>query len=181
MLIRKIVTGFVVISFSAASHAQGYFDFGEIPGVDDQPLVDVNLNAVMIGFLGTMAREVDPAAADLLSGLRGVRVRVFDSVRNERQISNFIDEVTETLEEQGWQRVVFVQEETAKARIHMQMTEDEVSGMTVMLFDGSEVVLINIAGNVSAADLGRIMAALPVDDVLGSMPFPPPPASVPAD
>lgn len=176
MWIRKIVAGCVLLSLNAVSNAQGYFDFGEIPGVGDQPAVDININSVMIGFIMAAAREADPDAADLLSGLQGIRVRVFNDVRNARQIDDFIDDVTETLESAGWQRVVFVQDEGSKARIHMRMTDDAVSGMTVMVFDGSDVVLINVAGSISAADLGRIMAVLPVDDVLGAVTLPPPPS-----
>ena len=173
MLIRKIVTGCVLLYCGTAANAQGFFDFGDIPGVDKQPIVDVNLSSVIIGFIAGMAREADPSAADMLSGLRGVRLQVFDTIDNPKQLSNFIDDVTKKLEGEGWQRVVFVQDDDARVRIHLQMTAEEVSGMTVMLFDNKEAVFINIAGRVSAADLGKVLAALPGTDVLSSLPFPP--------
>jgi hypothetical protein len=173
MAIRKIITAVVVVIFSTGAVAQGAFDFGDIPGVNQQPMVDVNLNQTMLGFVRTMAGPANPEAADLLAGLRSVRVRVYGAQSNARQFNNFIDNVTEALEGTGWLRVVYVQDGDAKVRMHMQMTEEEVSGLTVMVIDDSEAVFINIDGSISAEDLGKVMAMLPVQDVLGSLGLPP--------
>jgi hypothetical protein len=54
----------------------------------------------------------------------------------------------------------------------MQMTESHVSGLTLMAFDGAEAVFLNIDGTVSAADLGRVMAAFNQGDIFSGMPLP---------
>jgi hypothetical protein len=174
MLIRKIVTGCVVVSFGAVAAAQGLFDFDDIPGVDQEPAVSVDINPQMMNFFRGIAVATDPAAADVLTGLRSMRVRVYNSGNNTRQFSNFMDDVTEELEDAGWMPVVAAQDEGSKVRIHMQMTGDEVSGMTVMVAGGGEAIFINIDGTVSAEDLGRVMAMMPVQDLLGSFPISPP-------
>jgi Domain of unknown function (DUF4252) len=184
MLIRKIVAGFVVFGFAAGASGQGSFDFGDIPGIEQQPKVDINLTPLMIGFLSNITREADPEAANMLSGLHGVRLRVYDGVKSPARVDSFIDDVTKKLEKDGWQRMVYVQDDKSKVRIHLQMTEQEVSGMTVMVFDGDEAIFINIVGSVSAADLGKVLAALPpVGDVLGplglQLPKPAPKPSTP--
>ena len=183
MLIRKIVTGCVLVSFGGVAAAQGLFDFDNIPGVDEEPAVSVDINPQMMNFFRGIAVAADPAAADVLTGLRSMRVRVYNNSNNTRQFSNFMDDVTEELEDAGWMPVVAAQDEGSKVRIHMQMTGDEVSGMTVMVADGGEAIFINIDGTVSAEDLGRVMAMMPVQDVLGSFPISPAraaPAATPA-
>jgi hypothetical protein len=164
-----------VFAFSGIAAAQGLFDFDNIPGVDEEPAVAVDINPQMMNFFRGMAVAADPEAADILTGLRSMRVRVYNNGDNTRQFSNFMDDVTEELEGAGWMPVVSAQDEGSKVRIHMQMTGEEVSGMTVMVADGGEAIFINIDGTVSAEDLGRVMAMMPnVDDVLGSLPMPPP-------
>jgi hypothetical protein len=59
------------------------------------------------------------------------------------------------------------------------MTDQEISGMTVMVTDGAEAIFINIDGSISAEDLGRVMAMMPVDDVLGSITGMPAPRRTP--
>jgi hypothetical protein len=62
----------------------------------------------------------------------------------------------------------------------MHMTESDVSGLTLMAFDGAEAIFLNIDGSVSAADLGKVMAAFYQSDVFNGMPLPStsPPAAV---
>lgn len=172
MRIRKIVAGAVVLVVGNSALAQGLFDFDDIPGVSQEPAVAIDINPIMMGWIRGIARQADPEAADMLSGLRSIRLRVYHDGNNTRQFNNFMDEVTEELEGSGWMSVIRAQDETSRVRIHMQMTEQEVSGMTVMMTDGSEAVFINIDGTVSAEDLGAVLAALPTD-VLGSVVLPP--------
>jgi len=170
MTIRMIITGFCVL-VSGTAAGQGDFDFDEIPGVDQGPMVAVDIGETMIGFVREGLRGFDPAAADLLQGLRGIRVRVYSASENVRAFNDFIDDVTEELEDASWQRVMMVQDDSSTARIHMRMSGQEVSGMTVMLIDGAEAVFINIDGTITPEDLGRVMAMFNHGDVLGLMPF----------
>jgi hypothetical protein len=160
MWIRTIITGGFVLVASGAAMAQGVFDFDDIPGVDEEPAVSVDLNSALLGFIRGMLGDVDPTTADILSGLRSIRVRVYKDADKTSQFSNFMDKVSEELDDSGWQSMVRVDDQRSKVRIHMQMTEQEVTGMTVMLFDGKEAVFINIDGTINAADLGKLMATL---------------------
>ena len=183
MVIRKIVTGCVVFAFGGVAAAQGVFDFDNIPGVDQEPVVAVDINPAMMEFFRGVAVATDPAAADILTGLRSMRVRIYSSGDNAPQFGNYMDDVAAELEGAGWMPVVVAEDEGSKVRIHMQMTGGEVSCMTVMMSDGGEAVFINIDGTVSAEDLGRAMALLPVmpiGDVLGSLPIAPPAPASPA-
>jgi len=169
MLIRKIVLSGVVVAISGSAAAQGAFDFDDIPGVNQEPAVAVDINPTMMRFLETVVRGADPEGAAMLTGLRSISLRVYHDEDNTRQFNNFIDDVTDELQGSGWLAVVSAQDEGSKVRIHTQMTDQEISGMTVMVTDGSEAIFINIDGSISAEDLGRVMAMMPVNDVLGSL------------
>jgi hypothetical protein len=181
MLIRKIVLGGVLAVASGAATAQGAFDFDDIPGVNQEPMVAIDINPTMMRFVEAMLRSADPDGAAMLTGLRSVRLRVYHDNDNTRQFNNFIDDVTKELQGSGWMAVVSAQDEGSKVRIHTQMTDQEISGMTVMVTDGSEAIFINIDGSISAEDLGRVMALLQVDDVLGSLTGLPAPRRAPAN
>jgi hypothetical protein len=169
MLISKIVLGSVLVVTSGALAAQGAFDFDDIPGVNEEPAVAVDINQTMMRFLETVLRGADPEGADMLTGLRSIRLRVYRDGDNTRQFNNFMDDVTNELQGSGWLPVVSVQDEGSKVRIHTRMSDQEISGMTVMVTDGAEAIFINIDGSISAEDLGRVMALMKVDDVLGSV------------
>jgi hypothetical protein len=157
----------VVIGGTAV--AQGSFDFDDIPGVDEEPAIAVDINPTMMRFLETMVRGADPEGAAMLTGLRSIRLRVYHDDDNTRQFNNFIDDVTDELQGSGWLPVVSAQDEGSKVRIHTQMTDQEISGMTVMVTDGTEAIFINIDGTISAEDLGRVLAVMPTGDVLGAI------------
>jgi len=170
MMIRKIITGCAVVVFSGTAAAQGSFNFDDIPGVNEEPAVAIDINETMMAFFVTAAGIADPEGADMLRGLRSISLRVYHDRDNTRQFNNFIDDVTDELRDSGWLAVVSAQDEGSKVRIHTQMSDQEISGMTVMLTDGTEAVFINIDGSISAEDLGRVMAMMPpVDDVLSSL------------
>ncbi len=176
MRIRKIITGVCVLVASHAAAAQGAFDFDEIPGIDEAPIAAVDISPVMLGFIRAALAGVEPETAAMLQDLRSIRLRVYNASDNTREFSNFIDNLTEELEDGNWQQVMMVQDETANVRVHMQMTESEVSGMTVMLIDGSEAVFINIDGSISAENLGKVMAAMQAHGMMPPLAMPIPPA-----
>jgi hypothetical protein len=196
MKIRKIVSGFVVVFVTASADAQGFVDFSEIPGLDAEPMLEVNVTPLAIAVVrgGIQAglnasANPDPQMVellDLLNKLRGIQLRTYRASDNSRQINRFIDDISEELEDERWERVMSVQDEGSKVRVLMRMSEEEVSGVTVMAIDGDEAFFINVDATISVEDLGKILAHFNMSQFLapmGGMPFPLPPAApgVPAE
>jgi hypothetical protein len=169
MKIRKIMTGVTAVFVTVTADAQGFVDFSDIPGVDDAPIVEVNITPFAIALLRGALSASDPQTAELLSRLRGIQLRAYDSSRNSRQFNSFIDNITEDLEGEGWESVVTVQDEGSRVRVLMRVDNGGVSGMTVMVMDNSEAFFINVDATVSTEDLGKIMAAFELDQMLGAM------------
>ncbi len=167
MVNRIVAAALVAFGASGTAFAQEFFDFGRIPGVPNEPNVEINLNAALLGFVTEAARTADPDAADAIRGLDGVRVRVYDDLEDTKAVAAFVGEASKRLERSGWQRAVYVADDSDNVRIYVQMQDKKVSGMTVMVVDDDEAVFINIAGFIEPAQLGRLARAMGVDDVLG--------------
>lgn len=168
MAIKNLIIALVALCVGSQALGQGFFDFGQIPGVDE-PSVQIDLDPWLLGFVGEATRSGDPATADLLAGLTGIRVRVYDSMRDAAAVAGFIDNASQALENDGWQRMVYIQDGDDKVRIYVKRDEDALSGMTVMVVDESDAVFLNIAGSITPEQLGRVVAAVGLDGVASTL------------
>lgn len=147
-----------------AQAQEGFFDFSKIPGLDATPAVQIDVNPAMLSFVGAAARATDPQAADLLAGIRGMRVYVYDNVGNRdlSAMQRFIDDTSGKLERDGWHRAVYVQDEDNKVRIYAKLAgaaeSSRVDGFTVMVTEeNGGAVFINVDGQIEASQIGRLM------------------------
>jgi hypothetical protein len=155
-------------TFASGARAQGYFDFGQVPGLGDEPQVQIDLNSAMLGFMSAAARAEDPEAAAVFDGIENVRVLVYETLEDPAAVLAFVDDSSGKLEADGWQRVVYIQEEDEKIRIYFKLEAERMVGMTVMIVDGSgpgEAVFINVAGDIDPAKLGQIASTVGIDGV----------------
>ncbi|HMB74665.1 MAG TPA: DUF4252 domain-containing protein [Gammaproteobacteria bacterium] len=153
---KRHLIGAAALLCTATVHAQGYLDFDNIPGIEAPPSVQIDLNTATLGFIIAAA---DPVAAEALRGIQNVRLRVYETVADPDDFLAYIDDTSGALERDGWQRVVYVEDEGSKVRVYMQFLEDSsASGITVMVGDGDDsAVLINIAGLIDPQQLGQVM------------------------
>lgn len=166
---KAAVAALTAWACSAGALAQGNFDFGNIPGVPDQPNVQIDLDGPLLDFVVTAAAQGDPEAAKVLEGLEGIRVRVYEELRDTVAVNAFVEDTSRALEGDGWQRVVYVQDGGEKVRVYARMEGQQMSGMTVLVVDATDAVFINIDGRIDPAQLGRIAAAMGMTDVLGPL------------
>ena len=157
---KKYVVGAAALLLANVGFAQGAINFQDIPGIDSQPTVQIDLNAATLGFL--RAAAPDPTTAEVLSGIENVRLRVFEEVADPEEFLEFIDDTSGSLERDGWQRVVYVEDGNSKVRVYMQFQDDSsASGITVMVGDGNDsAVLVNVAGIIDPQKLGEVMRAV---------------------
>jgi hypothetical protein len=156
------------VSLAGTARAQGAFDFGRIPGLGAEPTVQIDLNPQMLAFVGEAARGTDPGAADAVAGLQGIRVYVYEAIEDIDAVQDFIDDASGTLERDGWQRTVFVQEGDEKVRIYTKLENNQIAGLTVMVLDGAgEAVFINVIGNINPLQLAQLMRGVGMDGIFG--------------
>jgi hypothetical protein len=169
-----------VLALGGAANAQGYFSFDDIPGIDAEPSVEIDLNPAMMGFFGEAARGAAGDASSALEGITNVRVRVYEGIGDDAQaLAKFADNAAQTLERQGWQAVVRIREDGENVRIYMKpaaagsVNAGTIEGLTVMITDsgdGDEAVFINVAGKIEPAQLGRLASQIGMHGMFDMVP-----------
>lgn len=168
MLAKKILVASFALTFVSAVHAQDFFDFGQIPGVPDRATVEVDLNPTLIGLASQTTRAENPAVADLLAGIDGVRVRIYKSLENVSDVADFITEVSSRLERADWQQVVSVQDDQT-VKVYLRGNDDTVTGLTAMVLGESEAIFVTVAGTIDAELLAQTMSTLGGGETLASL------------
>lgn len=132
---------------------------------DAPPQVEINVKGVLLEMVAEASRESNPELTDLLSKLKAIQVRVFDAdVRQrdtfERQTSALIDNLTS----QGWETFVRVREDDENVNIQLKTQDNTIAGMVVLVTESEgESVFINIVGDISPKEIGRLGRALDID------------------
>ena len=164
MTIRISLAATALLALCGAARAQnGYFDFGQIPGIDTEPTVQIDLPPFMLGLVSEAAKSQDPEAAKAIEGLKGVRVRVYENIGDSAKVvGQFVEDTSRKLESDGWQRTVYVHDGDDKVRIYMKpgdpkAAKPEIAGVTVMVVDDSDAVFINVIGPLDPAQFGKLM------------------------
>src|SRR5262245_29278764 len=82
---RKFSSAAIVgglLAFAGSANAQGYFSFEDIPGIDSEPTVAIDLDPEMMNFFGAATKGQDPGVQSALEGIKNVRVRVYEGFTN---------------------------------------------------------------------------------------------------
>ena len=164
-MIRKILVLGLTAMLALPAMAQedalkafpGYVDFGELSGIFGEPTVQISVGASLLSLVGSLSAKEDPEAAELFKRLNGVRVNVFENAEVGPEGVAFIKDVSSKLSDKGWESVVTVNSEEEQVRIFMKINDDLVEGITVMVVEATEAVFVNIIGNISPAELEKVM------------------------
>ena len=163
ILILVIATAVLVsgCGITARRSSQGYADLGSLRNTDTDKTLSLSLGPSVLRFAAGFMED-DPATQQLLRNLDGVRVKTYAVGESVEQVSLRIDEISQRLQNQGWEPVVVVQEFNERTHILVKLDGDNIAGLTVMNVDGEELVLINVMGNLPPESFSQTMAALDV-------------------
>jgi hypothetical protein len=165
---------------ATGANAQGDFSFGDIPGVDVEPSIEIDLNPSMLGFLTEAAKGAGEQASGL-EGITNVRVYVYEGIGDDlSDVLKFVDDTSQRLERDGWHSAVRVREDGEQVVIYMKPASSgargaagTIDGLTLMVTDSGgadEAVFINIAGQIQPAQLGRIAATIGMNGMFNLVP-----------
>jgi len=162
------LTVLLSLSTRADNSQPGFVDFGKFtaPGKGGE-CVEVNLNATIIAMAARLTEKDEPDIADLLKGLRGVRVNVIGMTdENRADLENRIKTVRSELDTKGWQRIVTVQKDQGEdVGVYLKTRSDEaVEGLVVTVLDGKrQAVFINIVGEIKVDKIAELADRLDIE------------------
>lgn len=138
----------------------GYVDFGELAEFETgEAVTEVYIDETLLQMVAKMTKEKEPEMADLLNGLKLVKVNSYEiSDENETEILNRMESIAQKLNGTKWQRMVKrkAKDETVYVFVRTGNTE-KFTGLVVLAFDKpGEAAFINIVGDIDLASIGKL-------------------------
>jgi hypothetical protein len=168
----SVVFAALVLLFCGSAVAQsgqpGYFPIEDLGVFADGGLkVDVDLMGAMLqvaagALQGKEGANADSDLAQLVSSLERVRVQVGNpKSTTPAAINSHIADAIGSLSKAGWQRILKVEDGAETVVLFALEGDGRIKGLTGMVNDaGSEVVLLNLVGDIDPVVLGRFLAKM---------------------
>ena len=156
--VASLAVAFALPGFAAQN--PGEVDFGTMPSAKGRQFVEINLQPNLISFAAKIVNKQEPEVAELLRGIKQIRVNVVgldDS--NRGTVDQKMEAVRADLESRGWTQVVIVRDENGEnVNVHIKTGENDIiQGLVVTVIDGGkEAVFVNIVGNIDPDKIAEI-------------------------
>ena len=141
----------------------GYMDFADLDAIYGEPRVMINIGGTLLKLMAMASAAEDPETSAMISGLEGVRIKVYPTEGNLKPALEKVADARATLEAAEWEPVVQVNKANEQVQIFMKAGTDTVEGLTVMAVNDEEAVFLNILGVIDPAQIGKVMNSLNVD------------------
>ena len=147
----------------------GYVDFSTLSAIaGDEPNVEVSLKAPLLNLITNILKNNDEQAANFISTLLSVNVRVFESsMLDTDRIAETMSEIAANLDAQDWERVVRVRDNSEHVDVYFRLSDnaDVIYGIAIMIVESNETVMINIVGDISPDDISAIGTRFDIDEL----------------
>ncbi|MBK9314287.1 MAG: DUF4252 domain-containing protein [Acidobacteria bacterium] len=162
MAVRNIVWMIILMVFSTAvAQAQdARIEISHLNRLADKAseIVEVELDEKLLQLAAKFLNTKNPQEArvkELVTGLKGVYVRVFEFDKPGEYLSSDIDSIRSQLRSPGWSKIVGVRsrKENENVDVHIKMVGDAVAGLAIIAAQPQELTFINIVGMVDLEKL----------------------------
>ncbi|MBL4820335.1 MAG: DUF4252 domain-containing protein [Gammaproteobacteria bacterium] len=147
----------------------GYVDFSSLSAIaGGEPNVEISLKEPLLKLITNILKNNDEQAADFISTLLRVNVRVFDSsMLDSNRVAETMSNIAEDLDAQSWERVVRVRDEEQHVDVYFRLSDDGdlIYGIAIMVAEPGETVMINIVGEISPDDISAIATRFDIDEL----------------
>lgn len=144
----------------------GYADFDSLGVFDVDNTLTLSIGPSLLRFAARHT-ENDPETQALLRGLDGVRVRIYEVDGDPDRVAERVSAMGDKLADRGWLPVAVVQDEGETVHMllkpHSDSEGERIAGLTVLVADREEAVLVNVMGDLKPEFFADTMVALDVD------------------
>jgi hypothetical protein len=134
------------------------------PGMNDTDrTMALSLGPTTLRFAARFLDE-EPETQALLRSLDGVRVRTYEVNGDHKRITRNFERMGSKLLDDDWDPVILVREEGELVQMYAKYSSGTIQGLTIVSSDESEVVVINVMGDIEPANFSDLMLALDVHD-----------------
>lgn len=143
----------------AADHSS-LVDFGKLTPAANCEFVEVNVTGPLLRFAATCAAKQEPLVAEMLRGLKQVRVNVIGlDETNRAATTERVRTIRKDLSEQGWSKIVTaVGKNSQDVEIFAKLAADEsIDGLVITVMEGNkQAVLVNVVGRIKADQIATL-------------------------
>lgn len=175
-IINKIIVGAILLPFTMALNATadpllpGQVDFGTFTPTGSGEFVEVNVPSSLISLAVRFVEKQEPDVAQLLNGIKLVRVNVIgltDANRNEME--GRIKRVRNSLSGSGWEKIVTAQKDNNDVGVYLKMdTKSAIEGLALTVLEGTKhAVFVNVVGNIKPEQLSLLGEKLNIEPLKG--------------
>ena len=141
----------------------GYADFGSLTRLEADSDFGLSLGPLPLKIAKWVSKddeELDP----LLRDLRAVRIYALEGLADAADVAAGVDELTAELARDGWLKVIAVREESELTSVYLRPSGNFTHrGLTVIVQEPGEVVLVNLIGNIHLDFINGYLAEVDVD------------------
>lgn len=173
-----VTGGLLVLSLAGVAQAQdqnelasnpGYINMNEVEGwFNARPKIEVNLQGTLLELIAGSAGDSESDFSSLVSQLKAIQVRGYPmNGASLDEIKQRLTEFSDRLEQDGWERVVYIRDEQEMVNIYVRPNGDSISGLTVLATnpEDDESIFINIVGSISPDQIGKIGRGLNIEQL----------------
>lgn len=154
---------------SAFAADPGLVDFGKLAPAADKEFVEVNISGPLLRFAATCASKQEPLVAEMLRGLKHVRVNVVGLDDSNREATTErVTTIRKELSARGWSPIVTARGKgTEDVVVFAKMLADEtIDGIVVTVIEGKkQAVLVNIVGQIKAEQIASLAEHLNIPEL----------------
>jgi len=148
---------------TAPRSSEGYADLESLGMRDTDTVMTLSIGPSLLHFAASHVDD-DPEVRDLLRGLDGIRIRIYEINGDASRVASRIHLMSSNLQDDGWDSVLLVRQEDEATHMLIKIVDQQICGMTVLVSDGdSEAVIVNLMGEIQPEQFGDVMLALDVD------------------
>jgi len=144
----------------------GYVDFGSVESwFDADATVEINLKGSLLNLVASASEHSDPEFSQLVRSLSAIQVRGFPTQGVSSQVlEDRARRLTSMLEDQGWERALYVQEAGETSHIYVRRTGEDIAGLTLLSTNpDSESVFVNIVGSIRPEQIHKLGRELEIE------------------
>jgi hypothetical protein len=126
-----------------------------------EPSVQVRLERPLLRMMASATKQVDPDVVALVDQLTFVRVNVYEDIQGgETPIAQTVDAEVKSLAGKGWSPVAKVRQDDDRVDVLMKADGDKIVGFAVFVAGESELVFVNVAGDMDPETFGEKLGAV---------------------
>lgn len=168
-LIRSLTLAAAVSALTLArAEDAGYVDFGKLNPSGESQFVEVNIKSNLIAMVASLTKKSEPEVADVILGLKGVRVNVIGlNQENRDDMKKRVAEIREKLDKEGWERIVSAIEKNQDVGVFLKMKDAKaVEGFCVTVVEKNQVVLVNVIGDLRPEKIAMVGERFNIDALM---------------